>query len=170
MAFRLGLPGRPVLARRGVAIRWLKRPGDAVEPDDLLAILASGEELRAPAELVGEVERRLAAEGERVINRQPLLRIMRGGGRRPELGEPVAAPFAREQPISIVMEPVNKRTYRSLAVVGGIAVGGIAVAVVCVPLYLVFGGPTIPAIGGLSLAVVASALSYGERILRQRDG
>jgi hypothetical protein len=77
------------------------------------------------------------------------------------LEEPPAVPFAEELPARIVMEPVDKRTHRALAIVGGIAVVGSAIAILCLPLYLLVGGPTIPAIGGLSLMIVAAALAYG---------
>ena len=86
------------------------------------------------------------------------------------LEEPPAVPFMEELPNRIVMEPVDRRTHRALAVVGGIAVVGIAIAVVCLPIYLIVRGPTLPAIGGLSLMIVAAALAYAQHILRQRDG
>jgi hypothetical protein len=68
------------------------------------------------------------------------------------------------------MEPVDKRRHRALAIVGGIAVVGIVIAAVCLPVYLIAGGPAPPAIGGLSLMIVAAALAYAQHILRQRDG
>ena len=68
------------------------------------------------------------------------------------------------------MEPVDTRTHRALAIAGGIAVVGIAIAALCLPLYLLLGGPTIPAVGGGALMIVAAALAYGRHLLRQNDG
>ena len=60
------------------------------------------------------------------------------------------------------MEPLDRRTHRALAIVGAISVVGIAVGVLCLPLYLIFGGPALLTVGGLSLAIVASTLKYGD--------
>jgi len=68
------------------------------------------------------------------------------------------------------MKPVDKRTHRALVGLGAITVVGLVIAALCVPIYLIVGGPTVPAIGGLALAIVAGALAYGERILHERDG
>lgn len=68
------------------------------------------------------------------------------------------------------MEALDRRTHRILAIVGGISVVGIAVALLCLPIYLMVGGPTVPAIGGFSLMIVAGALAYGQRVLRRHDG
>ena len=86
------------------------------------------------------------------------------------LEETPAVPFVDERPDRIVMETVDRRTHRALAIVGAIAVGGIAVAVLCLPLYLIVGGATPPAIGGLALMIVAAALTYAQHVLRQRNG
>jgi pyruvate/2-oxoglutarate dehydrogenase complex dihydrolipoamide acyltransferase (E2) component len=167
------MPASPRLREAEAVIRWLKRPGDLVGPNEAVAVLGARTELRAPENAAGQVDRLLAAEGERVINRQPLLRI-RGQAAAPPhprgLEEPPAVPFLEELPSRIVMEPVDKRTHRALAIVGGIAVVGIAIAALCLPVYLVAGAPMLPAIGGLALMIVAAALAYAQHILRQRDG
>ena len=173
IALRLRVPASPELRGAESVIHWLKRPGDAIGPNEAVAVLGPRTELRAPQNTAGQVEKLLAAEGERVINRQPLLRIRVQAAAPPGprgLGEPAAVPFMEELPKQIVMEPVDRRTHRALAIVGGIAVLGIAVAVLCLPIYLIVGGPTLPAIGGLSLMIVAAALAYAQHILRQRDG
>jgi pyruvate/2-oxoglutarate dehydrogenase complex dihydrolipoamide acyltransferase (E2) component len=154
-------------------IHWLKRPGDLIGPNEAVAVLGAHSELRAPENAAGQVEKLLAAEGERVINGQPLLRIRVQAAAPPAprgLEEPPAAQFVEELPSRIVMEPVDRRTHRALAIVGGIAVVGIAFAALCLPMYLIVGGPTPPAIGGLTLMIVAAALAYAQYILRQRDG
>jgi hypothetical protein len=138
-----------------------------------MAVLGARTELRAPENAARRVERLLAAEGDRVINRQPLLRIRLQAAAPPGargLEESPAVPFGEELPSRIVMEPVDKRTHRTLAIVGGIAVLGITLAALCLPIYVIVGGPTPPAIGGVSLMSVAAALAYGQHILRQRDG
>jgi pyruvate/2-oxoglutarate dehydrogenase complex dihydrolipoamide acyltransferase (E2) component len=173
MVVRLRLPASPELDRDHAMIHWLKQPGDVIRPNELVAVLGTGTELRAPQAAWGRVEKLLAAEGERVINRQPLLRIRVSAAEPPGprgLEEPSAAPFAEELPVRIVMEPVDKHTHRALATVGAIVVVGIVIAAVCLPIYLIVGGSTVPAIGGFSLMVVAAALAYGQHVLRQDDG
>lgn len=75
-------------------------------------------------------------------------------------------PFEERLPGRIVMEQVDERTHRTLALLGGVTVTGLAVAVVCLPLSLILGDPIVPAIGGLALALVGGALTYGKRLLR----
>jgi pyruvate/2-oxoglutarate dehydrogenase complex dihydrolipoamide acyltransferase (E2) component len=173
LAVRLRVPASPELRGAEAVIHWLKRPGDSIGRNEAVAVLGARTELRAPASAAGRVEKLLAAERERVINRQPLLRIRVQAAAPPRprgLEESPAVPFMGELPNQIVMEPVDRRTHQILATVGGIAVVGIALAALCLPVYLIVGGPTPPAIGGLALMSVAAALAYAQHVLRQRKG
>jgi pyruvate/2-oxoglutarate dehydrogenase complex dihydrolipoamide acyltransferase (E2) component len=173
VAIRLRVPAAPELRGPNTVVHWLKRPGDVISPNEVVEVLGARMELRAPANAAGQVEKLLAADGERVINREPLLRIRVQAAAPPglrTLEEPPAVPFMEELSSRIVMEPVDKRTHRALAIVGGIAVVGIAIAALCLPIYLMVGGATLPAIGGLSLMIVAAALAYAQHILRQQNG
>ncbi len=172
-AVRLRVPGSPELRGTDAVIHWLKQPGDVIGSNETVAVLGARSELRAPENTGGEIDKLLAAEGERVINRQPLLRISVQRTARPGprgLEEPSSAQFLGELPSRMVMEPVDRRTHRTLAIVGGIAAVGLAIAAVCVPVFLIVGGPTPPAIGGFALMIVAAGLAYAQHVLRQPDG
>ena len=74
---------------------------DLIGPNEAVAVLGARTELRVPENAAGQVEKLLAIEGERVINRQPLLRIRVPTAAPPGprgLEEPTAVPFVEELP------------------------------------------------------------------------
>jgi hypothetical protein len=95
MALRLRVPAAPELRGAESVIHWLKRPGDFIGPNEAVAVLGARTELRAPENAAGQVDKLLAAEGERVINRQPLLRK---GYRLPGLPARAASRNRRRSP------------------------------------------------------------------------
>jgi hypothetical protein len=48
MALRLWLPASPELDRANAVLHWLKQPGDVIGPNDVVALLGTRTELRAP--------------------------------------------------------------------------------------------------------------------------
>jgi pyruvate/2-oxoglutarate dehydrogenase complex dihydrolipoamide acyltransferase (E2) component len=72
----LGMPRLGIAMKEGGIVRWLKREGDEVTPDEVLVVIENDKvEIEVPSPWRGVVVELLAQEGDVVPVLQPIARI-----------------------------------------------------------------------------------------------
>jgi len=107
MAFDVRIPPLGESVTEGVILRWVKRDGDRVRPDDILLELETDKAtMELPAERAG-VLRILRREGERVAVGDAIARIEEGGAAEEVKPAPEARGAERARPQPAPAEPVK---------------------------------------------------------------
>jgi 2-oxoglutarate dehydrogenase E2 component (dihydrolipoamide succinyltransferase) len=107
MAFDVRIPPLGESVTEGVILRWVKRDGDRVRPDDILLELETDKAtMELPAERAG-VLRILRREGERVAVGDAIARIEEGGAAEEAKAAPEARAAERARPQPAPAEPVK---------------------------------------------------------------